>query len=254
MSIIMTRVICVASAKGGVGKTTLSSNLAAALAGFGRDVIVIDANLTTPNLGVHLGVPLYPNTLHDAMKGKINIKEALHHHPAGFRVVPAGIGVHDMRGVDPKDLSNSVIDLLGHSEFIIMDVSAGLGREALAAMETSDEAILVTTPDLPAVLDALKAHKLAAQVGTKVLGVVVNRILGMDHEMTRSEIVHMTELPILAEISEDYKIPESISRRTPIVLSRPNSQASHEIKRLAAWMIGYRYEIPQPWYKRMFGL
>jgi len=250
----MTRVICVASAKGGVGKTTLTSNLAAALAGFGRDVIVMDANLTTPNLGVHLGVPMYPNTLHDVLKGKVNVQEAIYQHPAGFRVIPAGLGVQDMRGVDPKDLSNSIIDLLGKSEIILLDVSAGLGREALAAMETSDEAILVTTPDLPSVLDALKASKLASQVGTKVLGVVVNRILGMNHEMTKSEIVHMTELPILAEISEDYKVPESISKRIPIVHYRPNSQVSHEIKRLAAWLVGYSYEVPRPWYKKMFGL
>ncbi|MFH1631079.1 MAG: cell division ATPase MinD [Candidatus Aenigmatarchaeota archaeon] len=250
----MTRVICVASAKGGVGKTTLSANLAAALTEFGRDVVVVDANLTTPNLGIHLGVPLHPNTLHDVLKGKVNVHEAMHHHPAGFRVIPAGIGVHDLRGVDPKDLSNSIIDLLGHAEIVLLDVSAGLGREALAAMETSDEAILVTTPDLPAVLDALKAHKLATQVGTKVLGVVVNRINGMSHEMSRSEIIHMTELPILAEIPEDMCIPASIAMRTPIVHSKPKSKPAQEMKRLAGWLVGYPYQIQQPWYMKMFGL
>ena len=69
----MTRIIACASGKGGVGKTTFVANLGVALAELGKDVIAVDTNLTTPNLGLHLGVPLYPTTLHDVLKGKASM-------------------------------------------------------------------------------------------------------------------------------------------------------------------------------------
>ena len=66
----MTRIISIVAGKGGVGKTFLTSNLAIALTELGKDVIAIDSNLTTPNLGIHLGIPLYPVTLQDVIKTK----------------------------------------------------------------------------------------------------------------------------------------------------------------------------------------
>ncbi|MBS3051549.1 MAG: P-loop NTPase, partial [Candidatus Aenigmarchaeota archaeon] len=72
----MTRIIAVVSGKGGVGKTTMVANIGTALSKLGKNVIILDANLTTPSLGMHLGVPLYPVTLHDVLKGRANIKDA----------------------------------------------------------------------------------------------------------------------------------------------------------------------------------
>ncbi|MDI6798866.1 MAG: P-loop NTPase, partial [Candidatus Aenigmarchaeota archaeon] len=65
----MTRIISVIGGKGGTGKTTIASNLSAALSELGQEVIAVDANLTTPNLGLHLGLLLVPNTLHDVLRG-----------------------------------------------------------------------------------------------------------------------------------------------------------------------------------------
>jgi ATPases involved in chromosome partitioning len=76
----MTRLVCVTGAKGGTGKTTVASNLAAALTEFGQDTLVMDANLTNPNLGFHLGIPLYPTTLHDVLKGESRLPEATYVH------------------------------------------------------------------------------------------------------------------------------------------------------------------------------
>ena len=61
-----------------------------------------------------------------------------------------------MKGVDARELPNALLTLLGNSDLIIIDAAAGLGREALAAIEAADELILVTNPDLPSVTDALK--------------------------------------------------------------------------------------------------
>lgn len=246
----LTRVLCVIGGKGGVGKTTLVSNLGTALVDLGCNVLAVDANLTTPNLGLHLGVPLYPKTMHDVLKGKASITEAIYRHPSGLRIIPAGLSLNDLKGTDPKGLATALLDVLGIVDIMILDASAGLGREALAALESADELLLITTPDLPSVTDALKASRLAQQVGTKPIGVIVNRILGKPHEMTRQEIRGMLDQPIIAEIPEDWSVPASIAARTPLVHYKPNSPASRAIRKLAARVAGVE-EPSRSWWKRL---
>lgn len=249
----MTRIITVLSGKGGVGKTTLVANLGTSLASMGKDVTIFDANLTTPNLGLHLGIPLFPVTLHDVLKGTANIKDAVYWHDSGLKIVPAGLSLKDLRGSDARELPNALLDLLGSTDIILLDASAGLGRETMAAIEASDEVILVTNPDLPSVTDALKAAKLAEQMGSKITGVVINRVSGKDYEMDIREIESMLEgIPILSQVPEDLSVQKAIAKRVPVVQHSPNSAASQEIKRLAAQLIGREYNIIVPWYKRLF--
>src|SRR4030042_955156 len=144
----MTRVITIGSGKGGVGKTTLVSTLAAALAGFKKSVIAVDGNLTTANLGIHLGIPLYPVTLQDVLNGKAKLNDALYYHPAGFTVLPADISLRKLRLADSRELVDVFYKLVGSCDFILVDSAAGLGKEALSALEAADETIIVTNPEL----------------------------------------------------------------------------------------------------------
>jgi len=233
----MTRIIVCASGKGGVGKTTLVANLGLALTDLKKDVIVVDANLTTPNLGIHLGIPLYPTTLHDVVKGRANIKDAIYQHESGLKIIPAGISIKDLKGADSKEIPNAFLGLLGMTDIVLVDAAAGLGREALAALEGSDELLLIANPDISSVTDALKTVKLAEQLGTHVLGVVINRVSGR-HQMTQSEIATMLEVPILAEIPEDKDVQKATASRLPVVHHKPKSKASKEIRRLAAMLAG----------------
>lgn len=247
----MTRIISVVAGKGGVGKTFLTSNLGIALTELGKDVIAIDSNLTTPNLGIHLGVPFYPVTLQDVIKTKAKAHEALYRHPSGLRVLPAGIGINDLRSVDPKGVQNVVLDLLGRSEIMLIDSAAGLGKEALTALETGDEALFVVNPELPSVVDALKAAKIADQLGTKKLGVVVNRNRGYKYELTNAEIYSMLNMPVIANLPDDRYVSESIATRTPFIHHKPNNHLSHEIRSLAAKLVGYEYRYNLPWHARI---
>src|SRR3972149_1303174 len=185
----MTRIISVLSGKGGVGKTTTVTNLAAALAKHGVDVTIVDANVTTPNLGLHLGVSLYPITLHDVLQKRAEPEMAVYEHPAGFRVIPASLSVDSLKEELDLDRLNAVlINMLGKSQVVIVDAAAGLGREAMKSIEVADELVVVTNPELPAVTDALKTIRLAQNHGTKILGVVVNRVKNQKHEMSRESI------------------------------------------------------------------
>jgi len=241
----MTRLIVITSGKGGVGKTTLTSNLAAALSYFGENVIAMDANLTTPNLGLHLGLPLTSPTLHDVLKGESRLKDAIYPHPYGFKVIPSSISLNDLKGVDVGRLPEVSFSLLGKADYIIMDCAAGLGREALSALSASDETIIITNPTLPAVTDALKILKIAEESGIKVIGVVVNRVRRKKHELSSKQISEMLGAPIIAEIPEDKNIPKSILQKKTIIEYDPNSPAAIEIMKLAAWLAGKEYEPPK---------
>jgi len=251
----MTRIIAVVSGKGGAGKTTFVSNLGIALTKMGKNVIVLDANLTTPNLGIHLGIPLYPITLHDVLKGRANIRDAIYDHDSGLKVIPAGISLRDLRGVDSRDLPTVLLDLLGSADIILLDAAAGLGREALAAMEAADEMLIVTNPDLPSVTDALKAAKLAEQLGTRTLGVVVNKVSGSKHEMKRDEIMGMLdEIALIGEVPMDENVQRAIAARVPVVHHKPGAKSSHAFSHVAARLIGRRYIEKRPWHQRLFSL
>jgi septum site-determining protein MinD len=237
----MTRIISILSGKGGVGKTTVASNLGAALVKKGKNIIILDGNVTTPNLSLHLGIPFYPVTLHDVLKRKAPIESAIYHHESGLKIVPASLSYDAVKDIDMEKFQAVLLKLLGKADIVIVDSAAGLGREALASINVADDLIVVTNPDLPAVTDALKTIKIAVEKGTKILGVVVNRIKCLKHELSLSEIKSILEVPIIAAIPEDLAVPRSIAKRIPVVHHKPNSRASLEFHKLAARIVG------EPW-------
>ncbi len=237
----MSRVIGILAGKGGVGKTTLTSNLGYALTELGHDVTLIDANLTTPHLGFHLGMHLVPKTLHDVLRGGTSLKDATYTHPLGFKVIPGSISVRDLINVDIEKLSDVASHLSDRADFVLMDCAPSLGREAVTAMRATDEVLAVTNPDLPSVADALKTLRFAQRMGKKVLGVVVNRVSHKSEELKKWEIEDMLGSPVIAEIPEDKNIPKSIAVKAPLLDYSPDSPASREIRRVAYQLVGKEY-------------
>ena len=169
----ISRIIGCVSAKGGVGKTTSAINLSAAINHFGKSVTLVDANLTTPNVGVYLGLPIPPITLHDVLRGKREMREAVFQHKSGMRLVPASISIKDAKRADPHRLSSAIRDLDGHSDFIILDGSPGITKESLATIKIANELIIITNPEMASVTDALKTVKLCKEMKKDVLGILV---------------------------------------------------------------------------------
>lgn len=249
------RIISVISGKGGAGKTTAAANIGAALAQRGKNIMLIDANLTTPNLSLHLGIPLYPVTLHDVLRGKAYITEAIYLHPSGMRIVPASLSVGALKNVNANKLQDVLRSLIGKAEIVLIDAAAGLGREALAALDASNEALIVTNPELTAVTDALKTIKIAEKTRTKVLGVILNRVKGHKHELTAAEVQSILDYPVIAVVPEDSAVAEAIAMKTPVVHHSPKSSASKEFKRAAAHIVGEIYREPkeQSLVEKLFG-
>ena len=240
----MTRLITVSGGKGGVGKTTVTSNLGYALSEMGVDAVVVDANLTNPNLGFHLGIPLYPVTLHDVLKDEAHITEATYIHNSGLRVVPAGISVDDLRETAPGNLKEVLKDTIGEPEIVLIDCAAGLGSEAVNAIEASDEVLLVTNPNLPAVTDALKTASIAEDSGTHVLGTVLNRHEDKEHELKPREVEEMVGHPVVSVFPEEDIMKESVTRKSTVIDHDPDHIISHKFRGLAADIAGLEYEMP----------
>lgn len=234
----MTRIIGVIGGKGGIGKTTLVSNLSCALAALGQNVIAIDTNMTTPNLGLHLGLHLSPKSLHDVLKGNIKMQHALYPHSGGFKVVPASMSVNDLQGVDIGRLPSAVLSLYGKTDFVILDSAAGLGREAMSSLQAAEEILLITNPDLPSVADALKTVKIAEDGDKKIIGVVLNKVGGRSHELTVPQVEKILGYKVIAHIPEDRLVPKTIAMKVPIFAHDPNSPASIEFNRLAHLIVG----------------
>ena len=250
----MAKYLGIISGKGGVGKSTSSINLAAALNYFGKDVIIVDANLSTPNVGLHLGAPIVPISLNHVLMGKAKLSEAIYEHESGTKVIPSSLSISELKNLDHSKLKEVAKKLKKIADIVIFDSAAGLGEEAVAAIDSADELIIVTNPEIPAVTDALKISKLIEQMGKSVKGVIVTKVKNSKTEMPISNISEMLELPILGIVPHDDKFQASLVMKDAIIHTYPKSKASREYKRIAANIIGHNsYKEKFSLFDRFFG-
>lgn len=238
----MTKVYAVVSGKGGVGKTTLTVNLAMALQQLGKNVVIVDGNLTTPNISLHLGMHKARNTLHDVLSGKVKLDDAVYMHTnTGLRVIPAGISVNHLKTKFKKKLSNVVLNLVGATDIVLIDSAAGLGKDVQEIMEAADELIIVTSPDMPSLTDALRTITVAKEIGVTPVGVILNRVTGKGHEIKPKNVQEFLEVPIIGVIPEDSSVKHAVSLNYPVVYSHPYSIASKQIKKIASRLLNKPY-------------
>lgn len=238
----MKKVIVITSGKGGVGKTTTAINLGAALNHFGKDVLVIDGNLSTPNVGIHLGSPEVPICLNHVISNKADLSEAIYEHESGMKVLPSSLSIKELKRTKPEKLKGLKKDIEKISEYVIVDSAAGLGREALSAIEMADELILVTNPEMPAITDALKTIKLAQQMKKDVLGIIITRVRKDDIEMQPETVKEMLEVPILGMVPYDLEISRALNLRDAVVHTHPKSKASRAYKEIIAKLLDIEYD------------
>ncbi|MGM0592806.1 MAG: AAA family ATPase, partial [Halobacteriota archaeon] len=140
----MGRVYAVASAKGGVGKTTTVAALGTTLAAAGFDVVAVDADLGMANLADALGIDPDGPTIHDVLSDEAAVAAAIYDGPAGLAVLPGSIDLDDFRDVDPAGLGD-VLDSLSSYDFVLVDTGAGLSHDTVLPLALSDEVILAST-------------------------------------------------------------------------------------------------------------
>lgn len=237
----MGKVYVIISGKGGVGKTTSTINLGTSMNSLGKEVIIVDANLTTPNIGLHLGSPIVPITLNHVMSGKSKVEEAIYEHESGTKILPSSLSINELKNIDHEKLVDVTKKLRKIADNILLDASAGLGEEAKAAIKSGDEIIIITNPEISAVTDALKTIKLAEQMDRKVAGIIITRTTGKKWEMDIPTIKDMLETQILGVIPEDDAVKESQRMKNAVVHTHPKSKASKAYKKIARKLLGPEY-------------
>lgn len=247
MGVKMARVIVVASGKGGVGKTTISANLGIALSLQGEDVVVLDLDVAMANLELILGLEDKPVTLQDVLAGKDMIYNAIYEGPGGVKIVPAGLSLYGLKDVKLERLEEVLEALTEDIDILLIDAPAGLERDALAALEVANELILVTTPEITSLSDALKTKIVAEKIGIDILGVVVNKDRSGKEFLTPGEIETILNVPIISIIPEDRELNIASASGNSIFEKNSRSNSSKLILNLAAKVIGkYSYENDLP--------
>ena len=222
----MARIIVITSGKGGVGKTTTAINLGASLNKLNKQTVIVDANLNTPNIGIHLGAPIVPITLNHVLKGKAQIEDAIYEHYSGTKIIPSSLSVKELTKFNTKKIPEIAQILKEKYDFVIFDSAAGFGEEVMAVIEASEEIIIVTNPEMPAVTDALKAVKVAREKNKNVTGVIITRHKNARYEMPLSSIKSMLETPIIGVIPEDKSVKEALTKRDAVINTHPRNKVS----------------------------
>jgi len=235
----MGKILGVLSIKGGVGKTTTAIALGDAISGFGKKVLLVDANFSMPNLGLHLKVIDPEKTLHSVLNRTSNMKDAIQ-KLENFDILPSSI--FTTIEINPFDLRTKLRGLKNKYDFIIIDSSPALNEETLAAMLASDELFIVTTPDHPTLSATLKAAKLANQRKVQINGLILNKVHNRNFELSIDDIEKTAEIPVMAVIPYDVNALKSLSEFKPLTSHKPKSKASIEYKKLAGVLVGEKHK------------
>jgi len=228
----MAKTIGVISIKGGVGKTTLAAAIATDLANnYGKKVLLVDANYSAPNLGLHMDIVDPEKTIHHILDRKIKPKSAIQ-EKFGVDVIPGGYVYN--KPLNYLKLKDKLKPLKNEYDFIVLDSSPSLNDELLSTMLASDSLFVVSTPDYPTLSCTLKAAKLAKQRGKPIAGIIVNKIRDPYFELNLSEIEEATEIPVVARIKDDKYAVRSTFTRIPLPIYKKKSALSLEVNRLCA--------------------
>ncbi len=239
----MAKAYAIISGKGGVGKTTTAINLGISLNNLGEDVMIVDGNLTTPNLGIYLGAPVVPITLNHVLNNQSKLEDAIYEHESGTKILPASLSLKEIEKINYKKLPELVKKMKRIASIILIDSPAGLGEESRSSIDSADEIIIVTNPEISAVTDALKTIKLSEEKNKPVVGVIITRFVGKNYEMTLTNIKAMLEVPILGIIPEDIAIKESQILKNSVIHTHPRSKSARSYINTSRRILGENLEL-----------
>jgi flagellar biosynthesis protein FlhG len=244
------RIVAITSGKGGVGKTFVAANLAAALAHAGHRVLVMDADLGLANLDIVLN--LTPKeTLHEVLTGSGSLDDVILKAPGGFSVLPAGSGMveYSRLGEEVRERLRKILRKVGERfDMVLIDTGAGIADVVLYVNSLADEIILVTTPEPTALADAYATIKvLSMQQRRTDIDLVINQVRKAGEGRTLANQLQQVvdrfmkppasqpvKLRFVGELPSDPAVVRSVRRRALLLESSPESPAARAMQELAA--------------------
>ncbi len=236
------KIVTIASGKGGVGKTSIAINLAIAFAKFGRDTIVMDADLGLANVNIVLGViPKY--NLYNVLKGQKTLKEIIVETPQGIKIIAGASGFYQLANLGKEQKENFVKSLeeLETADIIVIDTGAGVSDNVLSFVAAADEVIIVTTPEPTSITDAYGIIKsIAARSPSSRLKLIVNRVNSViEGKKVAERVINIANqflnmhVENLGFVYEDEIVRKAVLRQQPFFYTDPKSRPSACIEHIA---------------------
>ena len=237
------QVIAITSGKGGVGKTYVVVNLAIALQRAGKRVAVLDGDFGLANVDVQLGLtPQYH--LGHVIEGVQTLRSIIVTGPEGIHIIPASSGIQELAIMGERrrqTILGQLNELLREYDFILIDTAAGISDNVIRMLNVSRRVVVVCAPEPTAIVDAYALIKVLMRrdKGKEVL-LLVNSVQGSgEAEEVHKQLSHVVErflgcrLGYLGSIPRDTKVPESVRRQTPVLISYPKAMVSRNILKIA---------------------
>jgi len=241
------KVLAITSGKGGVGKTSITVNLAIALSQKGSRVIIIDADLGLSNIDVVFGiVPKY--TLLDSINSEKSILDVLCDGPNNIKFISGGSGVQSLIHLDTNSLNAFIanMSLLDHiADYILIDTGAGLSDTVMNFVLSAEEVILVVTPEPTSITDAYALVKTVARTNKDcMINVLINRAdneneakrVYNNFKMVSEKFLGM-KLVSIGYLLYDHMFTKSVKMQRPYLLNYPKSSSSKLINDIADSLI-----------------
>ncbi|MCR4941208.1 MAG: P-loop NTPase [Campylobacter sp.] len=245
-----THFIAITSGKGGVGKSTISANLANILSQDGYKVALLDADIGLANLDVILNVKMGQNLLH-VLKGECSLKDILIPINENLMLIPGESGDEILK-FNSQFLYERFLEEaseLDKLDFMIIDTGAGIGGSTQMFLEAADEVVVVTVPDPASITDAYAVIKIVSRFKTNPLMLFnlvkneaeANRIFENIKKVAMLNIGEGLNLELIGYISQTPLIVKSIKQRTLFTNDAPYSTQSVELRNIASNLL-YRLE------------
>jgi flagellar biosynthesis protein FlhG len=234
-----TRFIAITSGKGGVGKSTISSNMAFVMAKYGLKVGIFDADIGLANLDVMFNVKIKKNILH-VLKGEATVEEILVPIEENLVLIPGESGEEIFKyasgGLFERfmDQANVLEDL----DVMIIDTGAGIGEHIQLFLRACDDVIVVTVPDPAAITDAYATIKVTARLRDEI-NVIMNQVRSAKeaealfekiHKVAAANIGGSLQLSYLGQISSDPKIAMCVKKRALFSRDFPAATPTNELE------------------------
>ncbi len=237
------KVIAVTGGKGGVGKTTVSANLAVAIAAQGREVMLVDADLGLANIDVLLGLHTRFHLGH-VVRGECALEDVIVTGPHGLQVVPAASGIRSMANLSPAEhagIIRAFSELYHKVEVLVVDTAAGLHDSVLTFSQAAHHVLVVVCDEPASITDAYALIKvLSREHGVRRFQILANQTRRADEGPALYEKISRVcdrflnvALEFAGSVPFDDYLRRAVQRQTAVVDAYPASISSLALKNLA---------------------
>ena len=239
----LAQTIAITSGKGGVGKTTVSVNLAIQLARLGRRVVLLDADLGTANVDVMCNINP-SKTLAHVIAGRCDLSEIVIDAPGGFRLVPGASGLANVANLSVHELDRlnaQLRRLEADCDVLLIDTGAGVGMNVLSFCCAADRLLVVTTPEPTSITDAYAVIKTVhSQTADPDIRLLINQV--SDETEAKAVFARIGGVcqrflglspGYAGHILKDPMVPRAVRSRRPFSLDAPRGKASTCVLSLA---------------------